>query len=190
MACRHGYYQGHCSLGLLCQNLENPQLREALGMAAGMSGVLVNNVQATAPAAQVSAVAAPAAEGLQLPYSHPGAAWQLLRAALRLPCWYPAVVCRCSAGTSNRYSGGISYWWSAGTFYWYFEGSVSPVQAVSDQLRGRCPSDGPPSADGHNRFAGSRAVSSTAPLTSLAASQPASQPRQAPAVSPAPYPSP
>jgi len=47
----HGSYQGYCSLGIMCQNLENPQLRSALGMPASSTGVLVNTVQATSRAA-------------------------------------------------------------------------------------------------------------------------------------------
>lgn len=50
---RYGQYRGYCSLGVLCQNLENPHLRRALGMAPHMSGVLVNNVQQTSSAAKV-----------------------------------------------------------------------------------------------------------------------------------------
>lgn len=44
--------QGYCSLGVLCQNLENHHLRSALGMAPNMSGVLVNTIQKTSNAAK------------------------------------------------------------------------------------------------------------------------------------------
>ena len=44
---------GYCSLGIMCQNLENPQLRRALGMPQGMTGVLVNTIQPTSAAAKV-----------------------------------------------------------------------------------------------------------------------------------------
>lgn len=50
---KYGSYQGYCSLGVLCQNLENPHLRAALGMAGGMTGVLVNTIQKTSNAAKV-----------------------------------------------------------------------------------------------------------------------------------------
>ncbi|GFR50891.1 hypothetical protein Agub_g13182, partial [Astrephomene gubernaculifera] len=50
---KYGSYQGYCSLGVLCQNLENPHLRAALGMSEGMTGVLVNTIQKTSNAAQV-----------------------------------------------------------------------------------------------------------------------------------------
>eukprot|EP00197_Chlamydomonas_leiostraca_P015336 CAMPEP_0202861036 /NCGR_PEP_ID=MMETSP1391-20130828/2572_1 /ASSEMBLY_ACC=CAM_ASM_000867 /TAXON_ID=1034604 /ORGANISM="Chlamydomonas leiostraca, Strain SAG 11-49" /LENGTH=647 /DNA_ID=CAMNT_0049540355 /DNA_START=61 /DNA_END=2004 /DNA_ORIENTATION=- len=49
---RYGQYRGYCSLGVLCQNLENTHLRRALGMGPGMTGVLVNNVQLTSTAAK------------------------------------------------------------------------------------------------------------------------------------------
>jgi hypothetical protein len=41
----NGHYVGFCSLGLSCQQLENAQLRDHLGMRPGMTGVLVNRVQ-------------------------------------------------------------------------------------------------------------------------------------------------
>jgi len=50
---KFGHYPGYCSLGVMCQNLENPHLRRALGMSQGMTGVLVNSIQATSRAAQV-----------------------------------------------------------------------------------------------------------------------------------------
>ncbi|GLI61623.1 hypothetical protein VaNZ11_004041 [Volvox africanus] len=50
---KYGSYQGYCSLGVLCQNLENPHLRAALGMSEGMTGVLVNTIQKTSNAAKV-----------------------------------------------------------------------------------------------------------------------------------------
>ncbi|KAG2444359.1 hypothetical protein HXX76_001115 [Chlamydomonas incerta] len=50
---KYGSYQGYCSLGVLCQNLENPHLRAALGMGEGMTGVLVNTIQKTSNAAKV-----------------------------------------------------------------------------------------------------------------------------------------
>ncbi|PNW88079.1 hypothetical protein CHLRE_01g013300v5 [Chlamydomonas reinhardtii] len=50
---KYGSYQGYCSLGVLCQNLENPHLRSALGMGEGMTGVLVNTIQKTSNAAKV-----------------------------------------------------------------------------------------------------------------------------------------
>ncbi|GIM10261.1 hypothetical protein Vretimale_14052 [Volvox reticuliferus] len=50
---KYGSYQGYCSLGVLCQNLENPHLRSALGMSEGMTGVLVNTIQKTSNAAKV-----------------------------------------------------------------------------------------------------------------------------------------
>eukprot|EP00955_Chlamydomonas_euryale_P090597 364557-Chlamydomonas_euryale.AAC.9 len=51
---KYGFYKGYCSLGILCQNLENPHLRRALGMQEGQTGVLVNTVQATSAAAEVT----------------------------------------------------------------------------------------------------------------------------------------
>ncbi|KAG2493576.1 hypothetical protein HYH03_008095 [Edaphochlamys debaryana] len=50
---KYGSYQGYCSLGVLCQNLENPHLRSALGMTEGMTGVLVNTIQKTSNANKV-----------------------------------------------------------------------------------------------------------------------------------------
>lgn len=50
---RHQRYPGYCSLGILCQNLENPHLRQALGMATGMTGILVNTIQPTTPTTKV-----------------------------------------------------------------------------------------------------------------------------------------
>ncbi|KXZ41883.1 hypothetical protein GPECTOR_252g630 [Gonium pectorale] len=50
---KYGSYQGYCSLGVLCQNLENPHLRAALGMSEGMTGVLINTIQKTSNAAKV-----------------------------------------------------------------------------------------------------------------------------------------
>ncbi|GFH06045.1 trypsin family [Haematococcus lacustris] len=47
---RYGQYRGYCSLGLMCQNLENPHLRKALAMPPGATGVLVNSVQQTSTA--------------------------------------------------------------------------------------------------------------------------------------------
>lgn len=47
----HGAYRGYCSLGIVFQTLENAGLRRSLGMGGGMSGVLVNRVQPTSPAA-------------------------------------------------------------------------------------------------------------------------------------------
>ncbi|GAX81160.1 hypothetical protein CEUSTIGMA_g8593.t1 [Chlamydomonas eustigma] len=49
----YGGYQGYCSLGILCQNLENRHLRRALGMPQGTTGVLVNTIQPTSSAAKV-----------------------------------------------------------------------------------------------------------------------------------------
>jgi hypothetical protein len=46
--------QGYCSLGVLCQNLENPHLRSALGMAPTMTGILMNTIQKTSNAAAAS----------------------------------------------------------------------------------------------------------------------------------------
>jgi hypothetical protein len=50
---RYGQYRGYNSLGIMCQNLENPHLRKALGMPQGATGVLINNVQQTSTAAKV-----------------------------------------------------------------------------------------------------------------------------------------
>jgi hypothetical protein len=52
---RYGQYRGYNSLGVMCQNLENPHLRKALGMPQGATGVLINNVQQTSTAAKVCA---------------------------------------------------------------------------------------------------------------------------------------
>jgi hypothetical protein len=49
---RYGQYRGYCSLGVMCQSLENRHLRAALRMPSGVSGVLINNVQQTSSASQ------------------------------------------------------------------------------------------------------------------------------------------
>ncbi|MEW5297330.1 MAG: hypothetical protein WDW36_000546 [Sanguina aurantia] len=48
-----GTYLGYCSLGVMCQNLENPHLRRALGMAAGQTGILVNSIAPTSTTASM-----------------------------------------------------------------------------------------------------------------------------------------
>lgn len=49
----HGQYRGYCSLGVMCQNMENPHLRAALRMPPDMTGVLVNTIQPTSSASKV-----------------------------------------------------------------------------------------------------------------------------------------
>eukprot|EP00798_Chlamydomonas_sp_ICE-L_P019921 gene19921-26625_t len=49
----YGAYKGYCTLGILCQNLENKDLRVALGMDHSMTGILINTIQPTAASALV-----------------------------------------------------------------------------------------------------------------------------------------